>query len=42
MAAYELEHVTLENALELTILAAEQGGQWWPLFATRWRARFVG
>jgi hypothetical protein len=33
MACYELEHVTLENALELPILAAEQGDKRWPTFA---------
>ena len=41
MAAYKFEHVTLENALELTILAAEVGDKRWPLFAARWHARFV-
>ena len=41
MAAYELEHVTLENALELVLLAAEDGDDRWPRFAARWHARFV-
>ena len=42
MAAHELERVTLENALELTILAAEVGDERWPKLAARWHARFVG
>jgi hypothetical protein len=41
MAAYELEHVTLENALELTILAAEVGDRRWPKLAARWHSLFV-
>jgi hypothetical protein len=41
MAAYELERVGLEDALELTILAAEVGDERWPRLAARWHARFV-
>ena len=40
-AAHELEHVTLANALELTILAAEVGDERWPKLAARWHCRFV-
>ena len=40
-AAHELEHLTLANALELTILAAEVGHERWPKFAARWHSRFV-
>jgi hypothetical protein len=41
MAAYELEPVTLENALELVLLAAELDDPRWPRFAAHWHARFV-
>jgi hypothetical protein len=37
MAVYELEHVTLENALELTILAAEHGDKRWAEEGLSWR-----
>jgi hypothetical protein len=40
-AAHELDHVTLANALELTILAAEVGDERWPKLAARWHCRFV-
>jgi hypothetical protein len=40
-AAHELDDVTLANALELTILAAEVGDERWPKLAARWHARFV-
>ena len=40
-AAHELDHVTLERALEPTILAAEVGDERWSTFAARWHARFV-
>src|SRR5919204_7067835 len=40
-AAHEVEHVTLANALELTILAAEIGDERWPKLAARWHSRFV-
>jgi hypothetical protein len=41
MAAHELNHVTLDDALELTILAAEIGDERWPKLAARWQSRFV-
>jgi len=43
MAAHELDHVTLENALELTILPAELGHERWPNLAASptMRARAV-
>jgi hypothetical protein len=41
MAAYELDNVTLANALELSILAAEVRYERWPKLAARWHSRFV-
>jgi hypothetical protein len=41
MAAHELDHVTLENALELPMLAAEVGDERWPRLSARRHARFV-
>jgi hypothetical protein len=41
MAAHELDHVSLGNALALTLLTAEVGDDRWPRAAARWLGRFI-
>jgi hypothetical protein len=41
MAAHELGHVSLADALALTLLAAELEDERWPRVAARWLARLV-
>jgi len=41
IAAHELGHVSLGNALALTLLTAEVGDDRWPRAAARWLGRFI-
>ena len=41
MAALELGHLSLADALALTLLAAALGDERWPRLAARWLGRFI-